>query len=216
MTWFSTLSETQPAPGGGDQTNAFAWGVPEDKVMVLGPLNDRCAVSLAKVDDPETNTKVTRAECRVLFIELKALMEDLHTYFYVKDFPVEALARLGLLPRKKPGGPPKPDPTDHVECRVEYDPTADVIYLHYKRIGVKSTSKGKNHGVEVLSVVLPLDAPAPVDDDDFTHSDIDTANPFPMRFKPHQAGMRVWFKLRWENGTGGKGEWSVLYSAIVP
>jgi hypothetical protein len=37
-----------------------------------------------------------------------------------------------------------------------------------------------------------------------------------MEFKPHQAGMRVWFKLRWENGTGGKGEWSVLYSAIIP
>ncbi|MDR3325017.1 MAG: hypothetical protein LBS82_03375, partial [Spirochaetaceae bacterium] len=45
MTWFSTLSETQPAPGGGDQTNAFAWGVPEDKVMALGPLNARCAAA---------------------------------------------------------------------------------------------------------------------------------------------------------------------------
>jgi hypothetical protein len=92
-TWFSVLSETQPAPGGGDQTNAFAWGVPEGLVMDLATHVAACAEWLAKLDDPDTDTAPARAECNAAFEALVSLMEELHPYFYLKPFPETALER---------------------------------------------------------------------------------------------------------------------------
>jgi hypothetical protein len=103
VTWVSVLSEInpQPNPSGGTQTNATAWGVPGEDVMALDVQNDKCAMLLAQLKDPETATKVARSKCKAAFAAHEGLMRALHAYFYVKWFPKEELSRLGLLDRDK-------------------------------------------------------------------------------------------------------------------
>jgi hypothetical protein len=224
-TWFSVLAETHTLPDGSDETNAAAWGVPEKKVADLGPLIGACSARLAKLDDPDTDTAPARAECNAAFDEYDALMQDIHSYFYHKDFPLEALARLGLLPHKKPGkGGSVADPTDHVEIEFVIDPESHTIVIKFRIPGSKHWGKGRYHCVEIRYWILPLDAPAPLDANaPGWKSDADTSSPWEITCDGSDAGKRFWVSMRWENAsTGeknqkrGKGPWSALRSVIIP
>jgi hypothetical protein len=37
-----------------------------------------------------------------------------------------------------------------------------------------------------------------------------------MTFDEDQRGKRLWFAVRWENGTVQKGKWSDIFSAVIP
>ncbi|MDR3324646.1 MAG: hypothetical protein LBS82_01470 [Spirochaetaceae bacterium] len=222
--WFTVLAETNPAPGGGDQTNAFAWGVPETLVMELNTQISACAELLAKLADPETSTKVSRSKCKTAFTQLKKKMRALRKYFYLDAFPEAELVRLGQLPYNTSGGASIADPTDHVEFEFIIDPIGRKIIVRFRILGSKRWGKGRYHSVEIRYWILPLDESAPVDADaPGWQSDTDTASPWETTCKGEDAGKRIWVAMRWKNAStgesnqqGGRGPWSEIKGVVIP
>jgi hypothetical protein len=223
-TWFPVLAETHKLPDGSDETNAAAWGVPEKKVADLGLLVDRCAVRLAKLDDPDTDTAPARAECNAAFEALVSLMEELHPYFYLKPFPETALARLGLLPHDK-NRSPTPKPTRYVSFEIVVHVKDHRLVVEFWIAGSESKSKEPYHGAEFRIWLLPPDAPQPATADAAGwQSFASTGTPWQKTFNEDAIGKRLWIAARWENrSTGksgdendGKGPWSAFQNVIVP
>jgi hypothetical protein len=222
--WFIVLSEVNPTPDGGEQTNAAAWGVPEILVADLGPLVGRCQTLLAKIKDPETATKVLRASCRAEVKTLTKSLQSLHKYFYLDEFPKGVLSRLGQVPRDETHSP-RPKPTQYVSFEI-------IVYVKDHRIFIKyriadSTTKGKGtyHAAEIRLWILPIDAPAPATAEAAGwQSFASTATPWEKTFDAEDIGKRLYIAMRWENGsTGkdgdsdeGKGPWSAIQTIIIP
>jgi hypothetical protein len=224
ITWFTVLAETHKLPDGSDETNAAAWKVPEDKVAALGLLVGRCAERLAKLGNPETTNAVTREECNESFEELKVLMRDLHSYFYLKDFPRAARTRLGL----GAGGEAETEDDKQVVFTLDTLPSNHEVIGKFQRRGRKSKSKGKHHAVEVRTWTLPIGAPPPANADaPGWKSYADTASPWKMSFKnAEDIGKRLYVSMRWEEGSvssddedgdgKGKGPWSPIQDIVIP
>jgi hypothetical protein len=51
---------------------------------------------------------------------------------------------------------------------------------------------------------------------DLLHSSFSTHSPLELVFDEDQRGKRLYFAVRWENGTVKKGPWSDIYSVIIP
>jgi hypothetical protein len=48
------------------------------------------------------------------------------------------------------------------------------------------------------------------------HSAFATRSPLDLTFEEDERGKRVYFAVRWETGTVKKGDFSEIYSAIIP
>jgi hypothetical protein len=109
-----------------------------------------------------------------------------------------------------------PDPNDHVTFGIQMDIGAHKVICPYRITGSMRRGKGVNHGVEVRYAIRELTDIAPVDPEEFEHSEVNTASPWSYTFKAQLSGKRAYFMMRWENGTGGKGSWSSIQNAIIP
>jgi hypothetical protein len=69
------------------------------------------------------------------------------------------------------------------------------------------------HGLECLWVISDT-VLAKIED--LLHSSFSTHSPLELTFDEDQRGKRLYFAVRWENGTVKKGPWSDIYSAIIP
>jgi hypothetical protein len=89
-----------------------------------------------------------------------------------------------------------------------------VIGIHYRTKNGKGIAKPKHvRGAEIVWAIL--DTP-PKDWSELIHSSFDTRTPAQLSFSGNDRGKTVYFALRWENNIGQKGDWSEIYSAIIP
>ncbi|MDR2795292.1 MAG: hypothetical protein LBB47_01105, partial [Spirochaetaceae bacterium] len=51
---------------------------------------------------------------------------------------------------------------------------------------------------------------------DLLHSAFATRNPLALVFDENQRGKKVYFTVRWETGAVLKGDWSAIFSAVIP
>jgi hypothetical protein len=51
---------------------------------------------------------------------------------------------------------------------------------------------------------------------DLVHSSFATKSPLELSFEENQRGKRLYYAVRWETGTVKKGDFSAIYSVIIP
>jgi hypothetical protein len=101
-------------------------------------------------------------------------------------------------------------------------PAAVVDTSMIRQLGIRFKDRGSNrrakpygvHGAEIRWNMQ--DAPPRHIESELIHSDFDTASPFTLVFGEADRGKRVYFALRWQNTTNLKGDWSEIYSAVIP
>ncbi|MDR2418850.1 MAG: hypothetical protein LBD79_07325 [Treponema sp.] len=111
---------------------------------------------------------------------------------------------------------PQSDPADHVDFTIEVDAVAHIVRCPYRIANSSHRGKGAYHGVEVRYMLLSITEAAPVDPDEFSRSEVNTASPWEHTFQGADAGKRAYFIMRWETNTGGKGPWSGIQSVVIP
>ncbi|MDR1398778.1 MAG: hypothetical protein LBJ41_02480 [Treponema sp.] len=111
---------------------------------------------------------------------------------------------------------PQPVPTDHVDFGIELDAAAHIVCCRYRIANSSRRGKGKYHGVEIRYMLKPITEAAPVDPEEFTRSEVNTASPWKHTFQGDEVGKRAYFVMRWETSTGGKGPWSGIQSIVIP
>jgi hypothetical protein len=93
-------------------------------------------------------------------------------------------------------------------------PFPRVVQIKFRAINAPRWGKPKYvHGLECLWVISDT-APAKIED--LLHSEFSTHNPLKLTFDEDQRGKRLYFAVRWENGTVKKGPWTDIFSAIIP
>ena len=105
----------------------------------------------------------------------------------------------------KPGG--------ILDIEVE-TPHPRLLSIRFRDVSAPHWSKQDDmHGMELVWLIS--EAP-PRETEDLVHSAFAARNPLELSFKESERGMRVRFAVRWENGTVRKGEWSEIFSAVIP
>jgi hypothetical protein len=134
---------------------------------------------------------------------------------YLDDPPVTDEERKAM-------GFPTRDRTHTLNKKPDGIPQATVDSSKIRQIGIYfkdkgAQSKAKPHGVHGAEIRWNIQDKPPVHiETELFHSEFDTASPFALTFDEADRGKRVYFALRWENTTTLKGDWSEIYSAIVP
>ncbi|MDR1399669.1 MAG: hypothetical protein LBJ41_07095 [Treponema sp.] len=111
---------------------------------------------------------------------------------------------------------PQPVPTDHVDFSIKIDAVAHIVCCTYRIANSSHRGKGGYHGVEVRYTIRSITDAIPVDAEEFTRSEVNTASPWEHAFQGADIGKRASFIMRWETSTGGKGPWSGIQSIIIP
>jgi hypothetical protein len=76
-------------------------------------------------------------------------------------------------------------------------------------------SKAKPAGVHGCEIYVKTGS-EPKDVSEMTYLGTDTATPFTVKYNPEQAGLIVYYRLRWVSTRGEAGPWSAIVSAVVP
>jgi hypothetical protein len=134
---------------------------------------------------------------------------------FLDDPPVTNADRVAMeLPLF--GNPRTPDhkPETIPEAETDISVIRKLIF-RFKDKGAKS--RAKPHGVHGAEFRWNIQDTPPVHiETELIHSDFDTASPFTLVFEEAVRGKRVYYALRWESITNLKGEWSEVYSAVIP
>jgi hypothetical protein len=89
-----------------------------------------------------------------------------------------------------------------------------VLRFRFRRIGKKRW--GKPAGVHGMELVWLISDRPPKELEELIHSAFATKSPLELTFKESERGKRLYFAVRWETGTVLKGEFSEIFSAIIP
>jgi hypothetical protein len=111
----------------------------------------------------------------------------------------------------------KPTPVPAPSSIPEYDFDTSVpgrLTLRFWDKG--SERRGKPAGVHGAEIRWEVRDDPPAKEDDLVNSDIATRSPHSYTFTGDKRGQKVYFCLRWENGTGKKGPWGAVLSAVIP
>jgi hypothetical protein len=69
------------------------------------------------------------------------------------------------------------------------------------------------HGMELVWVIADM---PPTKLADLVHSAFATRSPLELAFDEDERGKRLYYAVRWETGTVKKGNFSEIFSAIIP
>jgi hypothetical protein len=106
---------------------------------------------------------------------------------------------------------PVPDSLPDVEMDT---PFPRVVQIKFRAINAPRWGKPEYvHGLECLWVISDT---ALTKIGDLLHSEFSTHSPLKLTFDEDQRGKRLYFAVRWENGTVKKGPWTDIFSAIIP
>ena len=133
---------------------------------------------------------------------------------YLRFPPVTNEDRTAMgIPNRDPHPTPVPKPGDIPEVEAE-TPKPRVLRFRFRRFGMKRWGKPKGvHGMELVWIISDT-LPARVAD--LVHSSFATRNPLELVFEEDQRGKRLYYAVRWETGTVKKGDFSAIYSVIIP
>jgi hypothetical protein len=140
---------------------------------------------------------------------LRVLVRNLEANTRVTDDDRRAMGIVVPTKTNKPIPPPDTYPGFRIDSG-----TIRRLIVHFFVTGKKTKAKPRGvRGAEIRWRIL--DEP-PMHVDDLLHSDFDTNSPFTLDFDENDRGKTVYFCLRWESNSGGKGPWSEIVSAIIP
>jgi hypothetical protein len=133
---------------------------------------------------------------------------------YLRFLPVTDEDRKAMgIPNHDPTPTPVPRPDDIPEVEV-LTPKPRVLHFRFRRANMKRWGKPEGvHGMELVWVIA--DAP-PQEVEELIHSAFATKNPLELAFKESDRGKHVYFAVRWETDAVKKGDFSEIYSAIIP
>ncbi|MDR2738329.1 MAG: hypothetical protein LBB68_00625 [Treponema sp.] len=133
---------------------------------------------------------------------------------YLRYPPVTDEDRTAMgIPKHDTKPTPVPAPEDVPEVAAS-TPLPRVLRFNFRRLGAKRWGKPAHvHGMELAWVIA--DAP-PAETEGLLHSSFSTSSPLELTFKESERGKRVYYAARWETGTVKKGNFSEIFSAVVP
>jgi hypothetical protein len=123
------------------------------------------------------------------------------------------LQALGIAIGMGGGSPRNPDPKTHPDISIDYSVLAWLIVHFWDQ---NAESKAKPHGVHGVEFKWVMQEERPLKAEDMPNSLFFTSSPLTLKFTDEDRGKRIWFCLRWESTTGGKGPWTEIMSAIIP
>jgi hypothetical protein len=117
------------------------------------------------------------------------------------------------IPNHDPHPTPVPRPGDIPETEVQM-PKPRVLHFRFRRYTMKRWGKPRDvHGMELVWLIS--DTP-PKEIEELVHSSFATRSPLELTFKESERGKHFYYAVRWETGTVKKGDFSEIYSAIIP
>jgi hypothetical protein len=133
---------------------------------------------------------------------------------YLRFLPVTNEDRTAMgIPNKDTHPTPVPAPQDIPEVEAQ-TPKPRMLRFRFRRVNMKRW--GKPAGVHGLELVWLIADKPPVLVKDLVHSAFATKNPLELTFEENQRGKRLYYAVRWETGTVKKGDFSDIFSAIIP
>ncbi|MDR0599186.1 MAG: hypothetical protein LBG84_03770 [Treponema sp.] len=198
------------------------------------------AVARARKDEWKLE-EAPLAELESLFAEVKALHEICQTAAYTKLDMRAKNEKKGLLKRRlevyvrnnlqnndamtdtgrealripihdrNPTPRPAPDRAPEMETET---PLPRRVRIKFK--DANSPRWGKPRGAHGLECRWLIAEAPPARIEDLVHSEFATRSPLDLNFEEDRRGRRIYFALRWEAGSGKKGPWSEIFSAIIP
>jgi hypothetical protein len=195
------------------KANKALLGLPEDKLDEIETahgeakaLHEKCqTASYTKVDMEMKREK----------IELLRHLEEVFVRNNLQnnDRMTNALRAELRIPIRDPHPSPGRKPATIPEVEVAM-PHPRVLIFKFRGPGAKRWGKPEGvHGMELLWLIAET-PPAKVKD--LLHSAFATKSPLELAFEEDDRGKRLYFAVRWENGTVQKGDWSEIFSAIIP
>jgi hypothetical protein len=133
---------------------------------------------------------------------------------YLRYLPVTDEDRTAMgIPNHDSHPTPTPRPEDIPEVEAQ-TPKPRTLRFRFRRANMKRWGKPDDvHGMELVWLIS--DTP-PVKVAELVHSSFATRSPLELVFEEDQRGKRLYYAVRWETGTVKKGEFSDIYSAIIP
>jgi hypothetical protein len=163
------------------------------------------SVSFTKGDMQEKNAKKKEARKMVAIF----VRNNLQNNYAMTD---EGRTALGIPihdSTHSPQSEPKTIPVVETET-----PQPRVIRIKFRAENAERWGKSDDaHGLECKWV---LSDTAPTHIDDLIYSEFATSSPMELVFDESDRGKKIYFAVRWENGTAKKGRWSDIMSAIIP
>jgi hypothetical protein len=106
---------------------------------------------------------------------------------------------------------PKPEGIPMVEVLM---PKPRMLRFRFKGVTNKRWGKPPHvHGMELVWLIA--DAP-PAEVGDLVHSEFATKSPLDLVFKESERGERLYYAVRWETLAMKKGDYSEIYSVVIP
>ncbi|MDR3129920.1 MAG: hypothetical protein LBU18_00050 [Treponema sp.] len=169
-------------------------------------LHEKCRTAeYTKVDMQEKNDK----KAQLIHLEEVFTRNNLQN----NDAMTDELRRAFRIPIHDNTRTPAPRPQDVPEIDIE-TPLPRIARIKFRAKNALRWGKpGHVHGIECLWGIM--DAP-PARVKDFPHSAFATRTPLELAFEEDQRGQKVYFAVRWENGTVEKGPDSDIFSVIIP
>ncbi|MDR1307981.1 MAG: hypothetical protein LBK74_10465 [Treponema sp.] len=133
---------------------------------------------------------------------------------YLRFPPVTDEDRTAMhIPNHDTHPTPVPIPGDIPEVEAQ-TPLPRVLRFRFRRANMKRWGKPRDvHGMELVWVIS--DTP-PTKLAELIHSAFATKSPLELTFDEDQRGKRVYYAVRWETNAMKKGNFSEIFSAIVP
>jgi hypothetical protein len=193
--------------------NKTRWGIPDDEATDLQTAHLTFKTLFATAKDPATRTSVAIAQRNDAKTALTAKARQM-IEFRIRRNPAVTTADLIAI-HLKPYNPPSPLPTPMTIPEIEVEtPHPRVLHIKFRENNARRSGKPAGvHGLECLWVIAET---PPIHIKDLLHSAFTTRNPLELSFDEDERGKRVYFTVRWESGTGKKGLWSEIFSAMIP
>ncbi|GHU76117.1 hypothetical protein FACS189461_3310 [Spirochaetia bacterium] len=195
------------------EAHAAAWNLPAPKLQELRLLHDEFSqlhvlcntAAYTRVDMENKNEK----KASLIHLEEVFVRNNLQN----NDVMTDAGREEAQIPKhdKNPTPHGAPDGIPDIEVQT---PLPRTLRLRFRAMNAPRWGKPENvHGLECLWG--QLDAP-PAHVEDLLHSAFTTSTPLDLVFDEDARGKRVYFTVRWEGGSGKKGSWSEVFTAVVP
>jgi hypothetical protein len=194
--------------------NIVLWGLDEPWMnSVLIPKKNKWSQAWANYLQPASRTPLitfAKNEARKDYEpQLRILIRNLESNTRVTDDDRRAMGIVIPSKNRRPVQPPNSYPGVRMDTSI-----IRCLILYF--FDLLNQSRAKPHGVRGVEIRWAILDIAPTNIEDLIHSDFDTNSPFTLKFEESERGKIVYFCLRWETNTGGKGPWSEIIWAVIP
>jgi hypothetical protein len=120
------------------------------------------------------------------------------------------------IPEKKTTRSRQPPPKDMAETDITNAPKGHIHVMRYWILGSGNKSKQPYHGLEIQTTVRKSSEAAPElsNGADWDKSEICVDSPLEKVWADDLAGQEAYYRYRWENSNGGKGQWAMSHAPI--